>query len=110
MPSMNKEAAERAAKTLRRDLAAALRTNTNHEELARRLNQVAQADGEVHAWSVLTQIIDRMDRAQAAVGMLAYPSYQDTWSGRGNDANRSWLDGVRYVANRIANDGFKVVE
>ena len=120
MPSRNLERAVELLASSRKNLATqAANPEADSERLSSYLTQVAVYEGEVRAWTLLTTVWERTDEqveadriakmADAVANLLTSCNKVDTWSGRGNEVNRAYNDGMRDVARVVAIDGFRIV-
>lgn len=71
---------------------------------ARNLDVMATYEGNVAAWQAFLQVTleTPVENVRAHLVSLAFRSPDDTWSGRNNDAKRSFMDGWRETLQAIS--------
>jgi hypothetical protein len=82
----------------------------NADSIGKALQSLAEAEGTFDFWSRLSDRVEnfasngkeftKTDAMKYAMDVLARGA-DDTWSGRGNDVNRSRFDGVRNAAQNL---------
>ena len=75
-----------------------------HNNLAKIVNDIAEAEGQLMIFERKSRMDERdvpvMDQLERLNDLMARGA-DDTWSGRENDANRAYYDGVRAAASRV---------
>lgn len=76
------------------------------EELAKRVNSIAEAEGRVQVYAQLSSLHHRLEKEEflLAVMSLLVRGPDDTWSGRGNDVRRAFADGRREALDEVVRD------
>jgi len=89
---------------------AAIEDSVGVDDLARMVNDIADAEGQAHVYAIAAHVNGKDGWASQAdadaairewVTSLLTAGADDTWSGRTNDAKRAHWDGIRTAAGDV---------